>query len=109
MEEMLHSVQAGVASLQENARNEPRARRALLLLEPLREALRCLICRDTVLDPAPLHFALCCRQLIGCQGCVERLEDECPHCRAENFRTIAITNFDFVQAILSEILDEETN
>jgi len=86
---MLHSVQAGVASLQENARNEPRARRALLLLEPLR--------------------ALCCRQLIGCQGCVERLEDECPHCRAENFRTIAITNFDFVQAILSEILDEETN
>ena len=74
-----------------------------LLIGPLKDALRCIICHDTI-RVTPAHLALCCRQIICCGECRPQITaTTCPHCRAENFRAIPLTAFDSVINILDSI------
>lgn len=79
--------------------------RSLLLVEPLKQALHCIICHDVV-RVAPLSISLCCKQVIACGNCTPHLinTDTCPHCRADNFRTINFPVFDSVIDVLAGIV-----
>ena len=63
--------------------------------DKLLTCFKCLICAQKATSPIILGF--CCKQMIGCNTCVERWLDThttCPHCRnengAENLKTFAI-------------------
>uniref|UniRef100_A0A7M5XLH9 Uncharacterized protein n=1 Tax=Clytia hemisphaerica TaxID=252671 RepID=A0A7M5XLH9_9CNID len=44
------------------------------LVEALYEALSCTICIHRVMQP-PLYLSKCCRQMLGCQQCLDTLEE----------------------------------
>ena len=73
------------------------------LIQPLKQALTCLVCRD--LCTSPVIFGLCCRQVLGCRDCIAQYrvnEDACLHCRVLDFSTIEFTTFDEVLQILRQ-------
>ena len=72
------------------------------LISPLKEALRCLICQDFA-KQGPVYFSTCCRALINCPTCHPLIGEDCPHCRAAGFQTIAVHAFDEVIAILANL------
>jgi len=79
--------------------------KSTLLINPLKEAFKCLICHG-IIQTSPTYFSTCCKQLIACSECIPRLGIECPHCRSEDFETIAVNTFDSVIATLGRVLED---
>ena len=69
------------------------------LIEPLKDALNCLICQRICVSP--IKASLCCKQFLGCKSCVDNWDRPmCPHCRSEDYSTIEFTAFEAVLEIL---------
>ena len=65
------------------------------LIEPLKDALNCLICQRICVSP--IKASLCCKQFLGCKSCVDNWDRPmCPHCRSEDYSTIEFTAFEAV-------------
>ena len=106
MSENINSMREEVANntIRVSSSSLSSAIRSLLLIEPLKQAFRCIICQDIV-RITPLSISLCCKQIIACGSYFPHLTtDTCPHCRAENFRTIEMPVFDNVVNVLSDIV-----
>ena len=69
------------------------------LIEPLKDALNCLICQRICVSP--IKASLCCKQFLGCKSCVDNWDRPmCSHCRSEDYSTIEFTAFEAVLGIL---------
>ena len=69
------------------------------LIEPLKDALNCLICQRICVSP--IKASLCCKQFLGCKSCVNNWDRPmCSHCRSEDYSTIEFTAFEAVLGIL---------
>ena len=69
------------------------------LIEPLKDALNCLICQRICVSP--IKASLCCKQFLGCKSCVDNWDRPmCPHCRSKDYSTIEFTAFEAVLEIL---------
>ena len=69
------------------------------LIEPLKDALNCLICQRICVSP--IKASLCCKQFLGCKSCVDNWDwPMCPHSRSEGYSTIEGTAFETVLEIL---------
>ena len=69
------------------------------LIEPLKDALNCLICQRICVSP--IKASLCCKQFLGCKSCVDNWDRPmCPHCQSEDYSTIEFTAFEAVWEIL---------
>ena len=54
------------------------------LIQPLKDAFFCMICRKLPTPPVVISF--CCKIVIGCNSCLENYHDHsCPHCRTKDF------------------------
>ena len=74
------------------------------IMQQLNGLIKCCICQMVPLKP-PVAISKCCKSIIGCGECVERLVSSpggstCPLCRAANFETMRINGFD---GIISEM------
>ena len=73
--------------------------RSTMLVSPLKDVFKYMICRSIVSPPA--MFSLCCKQIIGCKECTEQINQRCPHCRAE-----ANANYSLIElSIFNQIID----
>ena len=73
------------------------------LIQPLKDAFFCMICRELPTPPVVISF--CCKRVIGWNSCLENYHDHsCPHCRTEDFSKAVFTCFDTTLNILKEHL-----
>ena len=82
--------------------------------------LSCKICRDTPIKP-PVIFALCCKNIIGCQECVDKcytsedrsqlLSKPCPLCSSERgySQTVRIHGIDELLNGFAPLFEDEDN
>ena len=69
------------------------------LIEPLKDALNCLICQRICVSP--IKASLCCKQFLGWKFCVNNWDRPvCSNGRSEDYSTIEFTAFDTVLEIL---------
>ena len=67
----------------------------LQLKNHIREIFDCMIRRQ--LSKSPISIPICCKQLLGCSECVERLDrGTCPHCRSEIYETVNVNIFESI-------------
>ena len=81
------------------------------------DTFRCTICQGTPMVP-PVIFSKCCKNLIGCQRCIDQwysgtegMSRSCPRCRAERgfTETCRVNGLDEFLQMTSKILDEAEN
>ena len=84
------------------------------LKKMLIDSFRCTICQGTPMMP-PIIFSKCCKNLIGCQECVDQwyggtegMSRSCPRCRAERgfTETCRVNGLDEFLQMISKILNE---
>ena len=69
------------------------------LIEPLTDALKCLICHGICVSP--IKASPCCKHLLGCKFCIDNWNwPMCPHCRSEDYSRIEFSAFETVLEIL---------
>ena len=84
--------------------------RSSLLVNPLKDLFRCIICRSIVTPPTVI--SLCCKQILGCKACFGQLQNQqqnqqrCPHCRDENSPSIELGIFDVILTVLEDLITE---
>ncbi|XP_057300950.1 uncharacterized protein LOC130635599 [Hydractinia symbiolongicarpus] len=76
--------------------------KSTLLIEPLKETFKCVVCQD--ISASPIAISMCCKQVLGCSTCVDQwTELRCPHCRNEFYETVTVNVFENILAILNNL------
>ena len=81
--------------------NLAKAIKSTNLIEPLKLALKCMICQEV--SASPVTVSLCCKQILGCSTCLSRVPGgRCPHCQNEDYSTIRLSAFENVLTELDQ-------